>query len=153
MKTKLSRITTLIIVLSVALSCMPISAFATDVVTDSATDIHVSHVSLEAHSGVYISVDTSDPGIDPQYVIGSDSSQVIGAWYFRVGIHTISVNCSTGFNVDVYMYHNGSYWAGKTLSSAVGWYSWSPYITDEGYYTIYVYNNANSSVDLTLSIS
>ena len=92
------------------------------------------------------------PDSNLDWTADPDTPVFVMTRYFSAGQHSFSINCSTAYNVEVYLTYDGAYWSGKTLtSSSPG--PWTPLISIAGYYSVWVYNNSNSSVDITLNIS
>ena len=137
------RFVTLLLVFAIMVPYFASISLAADIVP--VTDVIEGPTTIQIHL----------PGksdIEPQWSVGGSSTVWVMTKYFSQGVHSISVNCSTSYSVNVYLTCGGSYWAGKDLtSSSPG--PWYPRISTAGNYGIYVYNNANSAVDITLNVS
>lgn len=104
-------------------------------------------VSVEIHLPA-----NSEMQIGPRYTVAGDTDMWVMTKYFSAGRHSISVNCSTGYNVTVYLTYSGSYVSGCSLTSTNPG-PWYPTIKTAGNYAVWVRNESSVAVDLTLNVS
>lgn len=137
------RILSLVLIVVLMAPLFATMSFATDVPPTYGEE----PVSVEIHLPA-----NSEMQIGPRYTIAGDTDMWVLTKNFTAGTHSISVNCSTGYNITLYLTYNGSYWGGINLhpTNPGPWY---PLIKTAGYYAVWVRNESSVAVDLTLNIN